>query len=446
MSIWIPYTQFNETTQRRLIRDLTIPRTSRRPPMAGKPVLPEGESLYAFDVEGGDIRIPYHYARNTLGVVPNGDRYPKLSEKHVSTMTGKLRPGQERAIGIIIPELRQTGVSRAIMAPGTGKTIVGAHTTATLGYPTIVVVPIKKLVAQWRKTYEMVVPTASVWMVGVDKNIPTDRPDVIISLDTQIKNIPVEWRKMYGLLVVDEAHMFATPTRIKALLSIRPLHILIETATPVRLDGLHLAIEAVGGKAGAVIDSVSPYKMRVVEMSYVHPEEVYTSRGVNYGALCDSISADESYNRTIVGIVKANPSNKFIILTLRVSHGETLKNMLTEADVTCDTLTGCKNRYTDSRVLVGTFSKIGTGFDEANACEDFGGVKSDSLIICQSIASPPNFEQYRGRVMRSENPVVYWLNTGNRVIRSHLTKMKKEVVSSGGVIENVKGEDYLRGL
>jgi hypothetical protein len=42
---------------------------------------------------------------------------------------------------------------------------------------------------------------------------------------------------------------------------------------------------------------------------------------------------------------------------------------------------GQKKGYNDSHVLVGTVSKMGVGFDEANVCENFQGVKSDTLVL-----------------------------------------------------------------
>ena len=84
--------------------------------------------------------------------------------------------------------------------------------------------------------------------------------------------------------------------------------------------------------------------------------------------------------------------------------------------------------YVNSRVLIGTFQKIGTGFDElCHSQSIFEGPKSDSLIICHSVAKNRNFEQFQRSGMRTQDPTVYWLNVKNGVIRAIWTPLKKHV-------------------
>jgi len=82
-------------------------------------------------------------------------------------------------------------------------------------------------------------------------------------------------------------------------------------------------------------------------------------------------------------------------------------------------LTKDKDTYRSSRVLIGTFSKIGTGFDEATSCIDFDGRRIDMLIMVGSTKSKTRVIQALGRAERSDNPMVIDLVDDNGSIERH---------------------------
>lgn len=218
----------------------------------------------------------------------------------------------------------------------------------------------------------------------------------------------------------------------------------METATMVRGDNLHLICHLVGGDHGVFMTAKDPYTFNIVDLGFINAEERVGPMGVDYTNLCCSLSEIEEYNRAILNIVKQHSNNKFIILTRRVEHGAALVKMFRENDISADTMMGTKKSYVNSRVLIGTFSKIGTGFDEkTSSASVFKGNVSDSLILCHSVKKEANFEQFRGRVMRTDNPTIYWLNVGNKTIRSHLRPIKKHVDATGGTICHQSGKRYM---
>ena len=125
------------------------------------------------------------------------------------------------------------------------------------------------------------------------------------------------------------------------------------------------------------------------------------------------------------------------MLSRRADHVDNLVQWLNAYGITADSMSRAKTTYKDSTVLVGTMGKIGVGFDEENACPEFQGRKSDTLILAHSVKQWQCFEQYRGRVMRTENPVIVWLNPKNAVCRRHLSELKSWIEETKGRLSSI---------
>jgi superfamily II DNA or RNA helicase len=127
----------------------------------------------------------------------------------------------------------------------------------------------------------------------------------------------------------------------------------------------------------------------------------------------------------IIDLVERNVNHKIMILTWNKNHAYFLSKTLNERGTSSDVLAGNKSTYKDSRVLVGTISKIGTGFDEAMACPDWSGERSNMLILTGSTKSLSGLEQITGRVFRAEFPTIIDLVDDNRICKSHCTQRRK---------------------
>lgn len=410
---------------------------------------PIDSKIICFNVVNHIVHIPFWYAKSKLGISPNPNDYPVLDESIENDVVLQEERDQVRVAEKCFHDLISNRTTTVGLPPGRGKTYIGAFLMHCLRLKGMAIVPRKTLLPQWETTFSKAMPKASIWVVDENGYLPPgfspdgDPPDIIIALDPRIPKVPLNWRKKIGTLIIDEAHMLPTRGRIDNLLSIQPCYIIMETATMERGDGLHKICHLIGGSHGFFETSKTPYRFNIVQLPFIEAEERSSYRGVDYNFICNSLSYLREYNRVILNIVRHHPDNKFIILTKRVDHGKVLQALFLEHDISADTLMGTKKKYTNSKVLIGTFSKIGTGFDEATASESFEGPTSDSLIICHSVSKIPNFEQYRGRVMRTKNPTVYWLNVKNRVIRSHLTPIKKHVLDTNGTITYEDGIKYM---
>ena len=142
----------------------------------------------------------------------------------------------------------------------------------------------------------------------------------------------------------------------------------------------------------------------------------------------------EKRNKIIVDILKANKDRKTIVACSRTGHCKTLHNLLEQENIESAELYGTKKNYQTKNILIGTGSKMGVGFDEANFCDDYDGRASDLLLMCYTFASWAPFEQVRGRGLRSDNPIVVVFNDNNNMTKKHIRKMKKWAKESNGEI------------
>lgn len=455
MSIWISLNPLSKETKDRLAQDLTVVQLDEsyeKMKKRGKidpGHIPKPDSkipCYHIDPDR-NLWVPYHYARMKFGLKPKLQSYPLMDQALENKID--LREAQVEVVEHCFNDLIAHGCTTVGLPPGFGKTYIGAFLSHCLKLKVLIVVPIASVIKAWENTFKTALPGVSVWCVDEFGRIPKGwessmtPPDVTICLDPRLAKLPKHWKNKFGTMIIDETHLIPTRDRIENLLSIRPAYVIMETATMEREDGLHKICHLIGGNHGIFRQAKDPYKFCIVQMPFVQAEESFTARGVNYGALCESLSNDKVYNTVILGIVKKNPESKFMILTRRAEHGNLLKDLFNSNGIPADTFLRAKKSYVNSRVLIGTFQKIGTGFDEATFSEHFEGPKSDSLIICHSVAKNRNFEQFRGRVMRTQDPTVYWLNVKNGVIRAHLTPLKKHVKETNGTIIEKDGYDYL---
>jgi len=212
----------------------------------------------------------------------------------------------------------------------------------------------------------------------------------------------------------------------------------METASLPRDDKLERMIYSITGDFGIFKTATTKYQFYKINTNIKEIEE-FTQRGVNSTALYKALAENEYRNNIILNIIKTNPHRKFMVLSKLAEHVITLTKMLTENGIECDTLFGKKNTYSDSNVLLGTISKLSTGFDEQNACKDFRGTKSNVLILTHSVKSIPLFIQIKGRMRYSSEsggliPVFVWLSDKNAMVKRHFKELQPTILETNGDI------------
>lgn len=428
--------------QKVLLRSLLtlVPTPPRRP---GPPVYftePRAPIVF-FETEGAVVRIPY-----TVGVTLLQDfvNHRLLRPKLPFRFTGELFEHQREVVTEALAQLRTKGTTTLGTYPGSGKTVMGAWLAANV-WPqstecelVLVIHPIRVLNSSWANTFKEFTD-ARVWVVG-EEPVPRITLNVIVCLDQRVEKVPPELLRMVGFLVLDEAHKLCTPSKVHALLATQPKYIVAETATLERPDdGMHAMIYALVGTHSVNRISTKPFSVTKLLTGIVVPLTI-GPRGVNFQALGKALAADERRNQLAVELVTANLAKgwKIIILTPLKDHVTLLHRALLQRGVKCDFMMGTKSSYEDSDVLLGTVSKIGTGFDEKMACPDFGGKRADLLIYMASTKKAGLMEQNVGRVFRAETPAVIHFVDDNPISKRHWSEAQKWYRSRGGSIVEVR--------
>ena len=149
---------------------------------------------------------------------------------------------------------------------------------------------------------------------------------------------------------------------------------------------------------------------------------------VNWGSLLDSQSNDEERNEIIIQIVKKFKDRNILILSKRIEQGNFLYNRLKDENENVTSLIGKQQEFNhDARILVGTTSKCGTGFDFP---------KLDCLILASDIQQ--YYIQALGRVLRRPDvePIVFDLVDENHILRMHFESRSEVYKRIGGKIVN----------
>jgi len=389
------------------------------------------EPILFYNLEGDNIHLPYLFAASLLRINPNLDIPYPITQL---SFTGTLRPNQIPVEAEAWAQLERYGTSTLGLYPGFGKTILGAMLASRAKLMTCILVHREILTVQWKKTFEDNT-NARVWIVG-ERN-PPPVCDVIICMDTRWDKIPQQMRDAIGFLIIDEAHAFCTPTHVGCLLAFHPKYILAESASLFRDDNLHSMIYAICGDHGVFRESNKPFNVMKI-MTNTKPIRRYRKYGgkqvVDYSHLVETTLTDQRRNRIILEIVARNTQFKILILTSLRDHATFLNTAIEQMGIPSDYLCGTKRGYTDSTVLVGTTSKIGTGFDPATSCPTYAGRPFDLLLLVCSIKKASMLTQNIGRIFRSEFPTVMHFVDNDDIFKGHWYKARKWYLTHGGII------------
>lgn len=392
-----------------------------------------------YSISNDYIYLPYTFAATLFQKASNYDfEHP---EPPAWNYKGNLYAHQLEVLPEAEDQLRVKGATILGLYPGFGKTILGTYLAWKMkelaGQQFYVAIMFYRefLARQWKETIEQNTD-ATTWIVGTNP-VPSQMPVFTLCMDTKVHHLSEEYRKRIGLLIVDEAHTLCTPIQVDRLLAWQPKRIIAETATLERLDGMHRMIYHICGLQGVFRSSTKPFTVIRYNSGIVPECKANAKGGLDWSSLVKSIATSELANQDIMDFVMENLDKKILILTSLKEHVQILLDKLREKHVRTDFMAGTKKTYSDSQVLIGTLSKIGTGFDEKTACADFNGIRINMLLLVTSIKSPLLIEQSVGRVFRAEMPIVIDFVHNHGTLRNHWYQRKKWYVSRNGAIEEV---------
>lgn len=425
MSVRVNLNTLNDK-QKALIRELLFLQPKKTNFMAGKfsfmdtsqePVL-----FYWVDKPNNEIVLPYTFANTLLGYHVNSRLQYPVSKFNFK---GVLRDYQVPLVQTALQQLNEKGTTTLLLGTGAGKSAISCYLASMLGGLTLILTNLSTIQEGWIKTFQDM-SDAGVWVIQPKNKfkIP-EKCNVIISMDGRIDKIPWEIRKMVSVLVIDEAHLFSTPSQVSVLLGTCPKYVIACTATLARPDGMERMIQLIVGTHGVEYKIDKHFKVYRL-FTGIKTEIVNTKMGTpDWTKLVKDLSMDPTRNAFIIDLIEKNQNKKIVVLTWSKEHVDLLYNVLKNRGNSVDFLSGNKSKYVDSRVLLGTISKISTGFDAKNASIDFDGKDIDMLIAAGSTKSHNLHIQSIGRAFRSDNPVIIDLVDDNRISKSHWNARKK---------------------
>jgi superfamily II DNA or RNA helicase len=382
--------------------------------------------FYPYDLEGdGTIKLPFNYGNKRL----------KLKRRKRSDFTqiecafdGELRNEQQIVKIEATNALNKHGSVILSMYCGFGKTITSINLACSIRMKTLIIVNKVVLMQQWLTSINQFASGSSVQKI-LPKTKIKDCDFYIINA-INVSKIPPEHLRDIGTVIVDEAHLIMAETISKSLHGVQPRYLIGLTATPYRPDGLDSLLGFYFGDVKIIRELYREHTVYKVETGFEPIVELTQQGKVNWNSVLDSQSKDPERNELIIRIIREHPERNFLVLVKRVEQGHLIEKILNEYGENVTSLLGSNQTYdSTSRILIGTCSKVGTGFDHP---------KLDTLLLAADVQE--YFIQYLGRCMRTldTKPVIFDLVDNYSLLTKHYTVRKKIYEKHGGIIKKFK--------
>ena len=356
----------------------------------------------------------------------------KSDNQIVMTFKGALRPEQQIAADQML--LYEDGIMSA--PTGFGKTVIGAYLIASIGLPTLVIVPKTALITQWKSQLERFIDITDnrepvrtpkgriskrqppiIGQIGGGKNAVSGLVDIASFQSLSGKDgqtgepIVKDLVRNYGLIICDECHHAAAPQLELVLKSAPAKYVYGLSATPERSDGLTRALSMLCGPLRHSIDpktqAIQQGIQRVVRPCFTGVRLPAYEPGASFHQVLDLLCVHAARNEVIVddALDAASNGRHPLVLSKRKKHAEDLCRLLQSRGHEPILLTGeidAKERKAilnslpgfehEHRIIVATESLLGEGFDLSYL---------DTLLIATPISWDGSITQQAGRLHRS---------------------------------------------
>ena len=263
-------------------------------------------------------------------------------------------------------------------------------------------------------------------------------------MNERIDHIPDYVKFQVGTLVIDEVHTIATYSQVDTFLGFSPKYIIFESAT-FEASSFWKMAAACSGEHGIFRVSDIPHYVFAIKTGIRGKVETKNGRVIP-SSIQKSLLQNKLRMNIILNIIYNHIGFRKPIVLQKLTEGiDELSNEVNNLGISSDTLYGSKANYSQSQVLIGTVQKMGTGFDEENACKDFKKIpsKSNTLILANSILSKYLYYQCAGRVMRcaqhedeslNEIPAIIYLIDENSNVQKNFKALEPFIRESNGII------------
>jgi superfamily II DNA or RNA helicase len=401
----------------------------------------QSKTIYVYsvdeEVESRPCCIPFSYGLK-LALKKNLE-IQRPNRKSLGGMqhefTGSLRDEQKNCRDQALTLLQESKSVMLSCYTGFGKTVTAINMASKIKLKTFIVVPKKPLLGQWEAEIKNFIPNASIMVIDpskIKKFSFSDPPDFCIINACNIHKIDKKFLSSYGLVIIDEAHLCMTEKLSENLLYLTPRYLLGITATPYREDGYNVLFDLFFGGQKVKYTLNKKHTVYKVKTGFTPNEDKYLKFGpqykskVDWNSILDEQAKDEKRNKLIINIVTQFKDRVFLILVKRVEHGQYLMRCLEELGEKVTSLLGKQQEFDkDARILIGTNSKIGTGFDHP---------RLNTLLAAADMVS--YYIQFIGRVMRRKDvePIIFDLVDSHPTLKKHFEKRSKVYSKHGGEI------------
>jgi len=330
------------------------------------------------------------------------------SKQYNWSFKGQLRTNQQQITDKILqPPMLYSGL---IQAPcGFGKTFIGTYLIGNHKKSTIIICHTKLLAYQWFEALSNLLEDAEIGFIGDGKE--SVKPITIAIYKSLLTRIDKVYDQ-FEVIFVDEAHLCIAETFSRAVNSINAKTKIALTATPVRKDGLHVALPDYFGpnRLIAIDDSKLSASVEVVKTQIpfrvINPNRDWTRQLTKL-----------SKNTPYLDLIAKKANDKIaigrcpLILSERIEMLEELKSRIPNSVL----LVGSTKNSDRDDILQNAGTKYSAIlstriFDEGISCH-----RLDTLILTCPGNNYSKLEQRIGRILRQhpdkKNPLIidFWL-------------------------------------
>lgn len=423
MSIRIPKRILTGELRKKIASDLWVQETYTQ---QGEP-----RSVRCFEVDEEYVRVPHLYCQTLFPVESMMDiQREELNELNGLEFRGRLLEEENRDQRTVATEawshLMTQGCVLLNAFPGFGKTMLFTALSCRLRKKTLVLCTQDRLLDQAIGTYKdcsnaRVCKLSQISGKEVDSET-WSQTDVFFSTERSCHKLG-SYLERIGTLIVDECHEFCSPTRIQAMLMTRPRFLICCSASlQWKKDGLERAMWNFIGEQQVVVRRLGK-KFYVFRYNCMNNIPIGMLRGkLDYAGYMKKLHEDSVLMNDLMSMISLNTTrHKILILVKNIEFVDRIRAEIIERGIyeNPSVLRGTISVYRDSRILIGTFSKIGTGFDPKS--KEWDGVHFDLLMLVDSTRTTGLLEQLYGRVFRSHLPLVVNWVFNNPISKAHFS-------------------------
>jgi superfamily II DNA or RNA helicase len=386
----------------------------------------EPKLVRLYDVEGDDLFVPFAY--NTDFPRPTRNSLPSMAVD----FTQPLRENQIAIKDEAIQRLNSYGSIMISCYPGYGKTAMGIYIATKIKLKTLIVCHRVILVSQWKESILKFCSKAKIQqLTGKSTQIEKDSDFIIVNAI----NVPKYDRNFFkpiGLLICDEAHLIMADKLSQCMKYILPRYVIGLSATPYRMDGLNVLLDMYFGSFKIERKLYRKHMVYRYDTNFKPEIKMNKMNKVDWTSVIESQCSDREINEKILRVIQYFKDRVFLVLCKRVNQAEYFVERLKEMNEDVTSLIGSNQEYEQkSRILIGTASKVGVGFDHP---------RLDTLLLASDIEQ--YFIQYLGRVFRIQNsiPFIFDFVDDFAILRKHYKTRNDIYIEHGGTIKNFHTE------